>query len=162
MAWAKNGTPHTLTGTSIVLEVTDLTETKFNTFLTHTISSASAVVPQLRIDGSASTNYAQRHSNNGGADGTIVSQTKVQHTYTAGASWTLFNICYGVNITGEEKLFILFNIASGAAGAGTAPSRNELVFKSIQSAQFTQFNQFDDGGGAFYASDSNVSAHGTD
>ena len=34
MAWAKNGTPDTLTGTGSALEITDLTAQTFNQFMT--------------------------------------------------------------------------------------------------------------------------------
>jgi hypothetical protein len=52
MAWAKNGTPDTISGAAAALvRISDLTATKFNQFMSHELSiSGSALVSLIRFD----------------------------------------------------------------------------------------------------------------
>jgi hypothetical protein len=93
--------------------------------------------PYLQFNGDTGSNYAWRMSTNGATDVSYGSQG------------------YGVNITGitvprlysgyiinksdTEKLCILHSVRTAAGGAGTAPDREEAVFKwANTSAQITQ------------------------
>jgi hypothetical protein len=163
MAWAKNGTPDTVSGAAAALvRISDLTATKFNQFMSHELSiSGSALVSLIRFDNLSTSTYAQRHQINGGVDGTAVSQTKLQPQYSGGVSWTFFGVFYLINITGEEKLMIGHRVEQNTAGAANAPYRYEIVGKETQSAQYTDFQLLDDGAGAYEDIDSNLSALGT-
>ena len=158
MAWAKNGTPSTLTGAADVITISDLTANKFNIFLSHLIASGE-ILGELRFDNISTSTYATRFSDNGGADTTIISQDDIVWRWgTSGEN--MFNIGYGVNITGEEKLVIGFLMTNQTAGAGTAPNRREIVGKATQSAQYTRLDIVNLGTGDF-TTGSNVSAIGT-
>ena len=108
MAWGKNGTPHTLSGTADAVTISDLTANKFNVFMTHIIASGSCWTDS-RINNDSGSLYAQRRSANGAADTTLTSQALLLQT-----SWSLtteaFIITYVVGISGKEKLAIGFAV----------------------------------------------------
>lgn len=168
MAWSKNGTPDTLTGTSSTVTIADQTSTKFNKFLFHGLNSGS-ITGDLRLgNGGIDTgsNYAHRQSQNGAADGT---STATSYILGAGGGGTdaeeRFLVGYIVNISSEEKLVMFWGCFHNVSGSGNAPNRGENTGKwSNTSAQFDNI-QFSDRGGAAggnFAADSNLSAIGSD
>lgn len=165
LAWGKNGTPLTLGSELDDMDITDLTAYKFNQFMVHFISGASSTcTPDMTFDNTGGDDYARRNSTNGGADSTVLSAAFVENGLGGiGTGTDSFTIDYVCNIASEEKLGIYFNIAA-PAGAGTAPSRAEGVFKKDTTTDTVQFTRVDinntDGGG--FATSSNMSALGTD
>lgn len=161
MAWQKNGTPDTLSGTADEMTISDLTAKKFNVFLSHRITSG-ATDNHWEFNNNANTVYAIRSSINGGADGTLASQT--HYSLDGGPnSSDSFTLLYTCVIVGEEKLSISFVIFASAVGAATAPDRQEAVLKFVPSpdADITRVDVVNTGAGDF-AADSNLSALGTD
>ena len=163
MAWGKNGTPHTLTGSADVLTISDLTGTTFMQEMLHIITTGGAVSQRLTFNSDTGSNYAQRKSSDGGSDATGASGVNIDGfnddlvTDSGG-----FTIVYIINIAGEEKLAITFAVSGEAAGAGTAPTRDEGVFKWVNtSAQITQIDHNNNKAGS-HDINSNVSALGTD
>ena len=163
MAWAKNGTPDTLSGTSDTIEITDLTSKLFNQTITHLIASG-AISQSLRL-GSTSldsgTNYADRLSDNGGSDVTGTTQSSIR----AGGNITdidSFIVYYFINIAAEEKLVIGHCVDESASGATTAPFRREFVGKWTNTSNQTDVLGFVNGQSGDYAANSNLSALGTD
>lgn len=157
MAWAKNGTPDTLSGTLDTAEITDLTTYKFNQFMSHVLHSG-AIITRQRYDADAGNNYAFRYSRDGGADSTGTSAGGI--TSDSSSSSDHFIVGYWVDISGEEVLVISFCNEEQASGAGTAPSRQETVGKYINSDNTqVSLNQIDSGS---YIAGSNLSAIGTD
>lgn len=165
MAWQKNGTPITLSSSSDDMDITDLTALKFNQFLQHFIAVTGLVTADLTLDNTGGNDYTRRNSTNGGSDSTVTSQAFVESGLGGiAAGQQTFTVFYTINITSEEKLSIYFNIASGAAGAGTAPSRAEGVWKkdtTTDTGQFTRIDLNNTDAGSF-DTDSNLSALGTD
>ena len=163
MAWAKNGTPDTLSSTSDTIDITDQTSTKFNMMMYHFIGS-STITPILQTgNGSLDTgsNYASRYSSNGTTDSTETSASDLDWGF-GGSDTTAFGIIYGINISSEEKLFIQFYVYQNTAGASTQPQRSEMVGKwTNTSNQFDYFTVKNVSTGDFQ-SDSNLSALGTD
>jgi hypothetical protein len=162
MAWAKNGTPDTLTSASATLTISDLTSTIFNVNLTHTIpSSAGAGNVRLRYGYNSidtGSNYSSRESNNGGADTSRTSQTNIIAQINNNE---FFHVYYTVNIATEEKLLICFFIDNGTTGAGTAPARGEVVGKWVNTSnQYNQTQVYTTS--STKAVGSNLSALGTD
>jgi len=161
LAWAKNGTPNTLSGTADDCDITDLTAYKFNLFLHHGLAS-STIQGNVTTDNNGNTDYAYRISRDGASDitGTSVASINVSKSDAS----DVFMIAYVINIDSEEKLFICQTVGQEAAGAGTAPYRQEHVNKvdtSTNTGQFTRID-FENQGAGDYASDTNVSALGTD
>ena len=160
LAWAKNGTPSTLGGTSDTCEITDLSGSKFNQFLWHKVNTTAANTI-MRINADSGSLYGNRYSSNGGADGTLVSKTNFELNWINSEE---FIMVYGVAISGEEKLFMSWAVHRSTAGAGTAPQRLEMVHKYVPASLTDTINQVNvtntDTGD--YAADSNLSALGTD
>ena len=73
MAWAKNGTPHTLGSGADILTITDLDGLDFNVFLIHTTGS-SAFDYDTTFNSDSGTSYNRRGSNNGATDFTSTNQ----------------------------------------------------------------------------------------
>jgi hypothetical protein len=158
MAWAKNGTPDTLGSAGDTMDIADLTATKFNVYLSHALDNGSNIGSTLTFDGVGGTSYAQRTSAIGATDVTLTSRASLLLREQIKDQ---FEVGYFINITNEEKLVINFDISISATGAGTAPSRRELVGKFVQNAQVTQITNTNDQSGSFDTS-SNLSALGTD
>lgn len=162
MAWAKNGTPDTLTGASATTTISDLTPVKFNSTLVHTIPTTSgAGNNRLRFGyGSVDTgsNYASRESNDGGTEYTRVSQTNI---ICQTRNHEFFHLIYAINIAGKEKLIIGHSCEGYTLGAGTAPARVQYVAKWTNTS-----NQYDNvqmyTTSSTLAADTNISALGAD
>ena len=100
-------------------------------------SASTEVTVQYNND--TGSNYARRKSNNGGADGTDVSQGKID--LEGGASSNTFFNMFVINNSANEKLGICNMIRVGTTGAGTAPNRTENVNKwANTSAQITEID----------------------
>jgi hypothetical protein len=160
MAWARNGTSHTLGSAGDALTISDTSSLKFNTILSHTLDSGS-ITSKLRLIGDTGSNYSDRRSYNGGADATDTSQSFIYSVGNSGIAEENFVIIYCIGIETEEKLCILNAMTSGTAGAN-APNRREIVGKLADTSNLiTQIDIFNDDSGDFAIS-SNLSAHGTD
>lgn len=160
MVWAKNGTPDTLGSAGDTLTISDLTANTFNVMLTHQIPSGSMGC-RTRLDNDSGSNYAGRYSFNGGGDGTLTSQTQA-HLYSNVNTLDEFDVAYIINMAAEEKLMIGFAVNGTTSGAGTAPSRGELVSKWVNTSdQFTRIDAVNlESGDA--DTGSNLSALGSD
>lgn len=162
MTWQKNGTPDTLGSAGDTLDIADLTALIFNVFLAHQLATGGTVVSLMRLDGIGGTAYANRASNNGGADVTNVNDPQLQVIPGIADVNSGFAIIYIINISGEERLAIGFSIGANTAGAANVPARTEIAAKSsTTSGQFTQFTLTNVGTGDC-DTDSNLSALGTD
>jgi len=148
MAWEKNGTSYSTSDeTDTNLTISDLTAKKFNVFMSHiNEKSGKLTLNEYYLFGdNTNTDYAQRDSVNGGADGTTVSDTDI---YSGGGTthnrqW--FVIGYVINISGEEKLMMMWEMERGgtSGGAGTAPDRIEQIGKYDTTSNSGQFTQMD-------------------
>ena len=159
MAWARNGTSDTLSGTADVMTISDLTAKKFNVFLQHDIGDTGDENHQYRFDNNANTDYAYRFSWVGTADTTYTSQTQLSFSDT-NTQQDGFTVMYGVNIDSEEKLVIGFFAQEYGSGAATAPARCEMVGKvdtTTNSGQYTRIDAIQGSTGG-WLSGSNLSA----
>jgi len=109
------------------------------------------ISPRFQFNDDTANNYSTRGSRNGEAE---ITNTDI-NTWVASAStatspvfWNLFF----VNISNQEKLAIGNTNTQEAAGASTAPSRDEIVYKwSNSSAQITKIDLTNFGAGDFAA-----------
>lgn len=160
MAWAKNGTPDTLSGTGDLLTITDLVAATFNVFLGHAIASGQTE-PLVTFNNETTGLYANRFSTDGGSDSTGTTENNL-FLHTAANSSDNFDVMYTINISAEEKLCIYWSIGAGSAGASTVPQRREFVGKWITTgSQITEIDHTNGGTGSFLIN-SNLSALGTD
>ena len=160
MVWTKAGTT-TLGSAGDNVSVTG-TASIHNQILFHKINdTSSGVNPNLTFNSDSGSNYTQRNSTNGGSDSTLVNQAKLEFT-NAGVTPTSFVVGYTLNVEGEEKLNILFDVEEKTAGANNAPNRIEHTSKWVNtSSQITTVNMGNDDSGD-YAIGSNLSVLGSD
>jgi hypothetical protein len=163
MAWGKNGTPDTLTGTGDILQITDLTANKFNVFLQHSPYDSSWINPQITFNNNTNSVYAGRVSYNGGTDGTYTSRAN-QILDGSGTADDKFMVNYTASVSGEEKLSIIHYMNRGTAGAGNTPNRTQNVWKFVPSpdADITRIDSSVVGYAGSYDTGSNLSAIGSE
>ena len=160
MAWAKNGTPHTLSADGTALEITDLGGKIFTQAMIHKIDVGSAALKEEWNNDTGSL-YAWRRSDSGGSDICFTSQADID-VYQTGARED-FAIKYFSWVSGEEKLSLSFWMNNGAAtGAANAPQRCEGVAKYVPSPLTDTFDSLNFADTGDYGTGSNLSALGTD
>ena len=155
MVWGKAGSD-TLTGTGDLMTITDLPANLSNFFISHTLASGQTE-PLITFNNDTGSNYAYRYSSDGGSDST---QTSGSNVFTHTASNTTDNswLMYCINISAEEKLFLIWSMGANTAGAGNAPTRREYAGKWVNtSAQITEIDATNGGTGDFLT-DSNITA----
>lgn len=166
MAWAKNGTPETLSGAADTLTISDLTSLTFNMLMGFSIAGTGSPQMQTRFGNSSidtGNNYAYRRNRDGGADVTAPSDAAISIQNNVGLSTNGFYIGYIINLAAEEKLGVFFNCNQNTAGAGTAPTRQETVGKWVETSnQFNNAQLVNLTGSTDITTDSNISMLGTD
>ena len=87
------------------------------------------------------SNYSSRGNQNGGSDFTRTSQTDLNMFESYGNTTPAFLNAFIINNSANEKLGISHSVRAAAAGAGTAPVRDEVTFKwANTSAQITDIS----------------------
>ena len=100
-----------------------------------------------RVNSDTGNNYHIKRSMDGASDSTLQS-TKAQ-VHAQGAKKE-FNVSSWIYIANQEKLFISNTVSQNTAGAGNAPSRNEIVGKwANTSDQITTFTLHNAGSTGF-------------
>jgi len=161
MAWARNGTPDTLSGADPDVEITDLTGKIFNQFLAHMLVSTTAA-QDLTYNSDSGSLCTLRKSLTGGSDTTVTSQALVDLRFNSNEDY--FHVINSLWGSGEEKLSISHMVSNNTDGAGNVPNRGEFAFKYVPSPLTDTIDAVKLNKGAFtnYATDSNLSALGTD
>jgi len=161
MAWAKNGTPDTLSSSGDELQIADLGSLKFNQFMSHVFATGGNVRKKMNFnnDGIAGSAYAYRKNQDGGTDSTSTSAGF--YDIWVNNDKDDFAIHYVFADSSEEKLIITFVADASTAGATTAPNRLEFVGKDATTDALTQIDYDNDNTGS-YNTGSNLSALGTD
>ena len=163
MAWEKLGS-NKLGVAGNTITVDGFTAKKHLMIQLHTFTTGGNTKPALRFNNDSGSNYANRDSQDGGADATETSVAEIRlsqdgHGGTVGQFGSTINV---INETTEEKLVIAETIRVNATGAGTAPARYEIASKwSDTSNQITRVDIINEGTGNFDV-DSEVTVYGTD
>jgi hypothetical protein len=114
------------------ITVSSLADKRYYMILLDAHAGSGAVQAQLQAGNGSidtGTNYAHRFSNNGGADGSGAGDTDI-HIGSTSDNGQEFNIIYGANYSGKEKLFQSWQANNHTGtGATNAPSRVESVGK---------------------------------
>lgn len=161
MAWGKAGST-TLGSAGDDIDITDLTTNKFNQVLIHGLEDSANITYKQTINNDGGSLYAFRRSGNGGADGTGTSEASVG--INASAFGEAFIVEYIIAISGEEKLGIAFDCIRTTAGAGSAPNRDETVFKYVPATLTDTIDRIDVNNSSTgnFATSSNISVLGSD
>ena len=125
-------------------------------------SSGTQNRPCLRFNSDTGSNYGDRYSNGGGADGTGTSRSCIRAFGYNDASKTKYAVVNIINVADKEKLTIQNSMDNGGDGASNIPARDEGIGKwSNTSNAITSIQVFNDESGDF-ASGSIVTVWGTD
>ena len=103
------------------------------------LKASGSINTDFTFNNDTGSNYSERWSINGGADGTATSSTKLD--MLSSTSYNEFANMFIINNSSNEKLVITHQIGEEGSGAGTAPRRQELVGKwSNTSSQITEID----------------------
>jgi len=157
MAWQKQSSV-SLSVAGDNLSTGTITAKKFMQLLTHIFPSG--VVDFEETFNNDTTTYASRQSDDGVADGTLVTQANID--IHVDDDDDLFVVQEIINISDEEKLVISHSVSRNTAGAGTAPSRREQVAKHDNTvSQITEVDIDNALAAVNYNTDSNITSPGT-
>jgi len=118
----------TLGSAGDTISVASLPDKRYYMVLGDYIPTGGNVNGTHRYNNDSGSNYANRYSDNGGADGTGTSSTEVWCNPQED-DHHLFGVSYISNLAGKEKL-VLFNGANAnSTGASNAPARRETSGK---------------------------------
>jgi len=167
MAWGKAGTK-TLTSTSLSLDIdTAFTANIFTQHLFHGIDdgtgSSGDSVTATRPDNISTSSYSHRVTEDGTSN-SFVNQDAIYHALNT-ATDDHFIVDYMCGVTGEELLQIGFFVDAVASGAGSVPTRAEIVNKYTGTPAFTTLTNTNTRGttiGYEYDIGSNTSLLGSD
>ena len=111
----------------------------------------------------STSGYATRKNYNGGTDNVSDVNFSLARTNGWGQALPEFNVMYMANKVNKEKLIINQGVGQSTAGAGTAPTRSEIVTKWTGTDVIDQITAVDyNNSGSGYASGSEVVVLGYD
>ena len=103
------------------------------------LKASGSINTDFTFNNDTGSNYSERWSINGGADGSATSLNKLD--ILSSTSYNEFANMFIINNSSNEKLVITHQIGEEGSGAGTAPRRQELVGKwSNTSSQITEID----------------------
>ena len=137
-----------------------ITGNKFLQTLYHSLPTGD-VIGNLTVNSDSGSNYAYRFSDGGGTDSTQTSKALLE-IGTSATSNDEFAVIYTINISTEEKLFIVFDVGQNAINAGTVPRRRELVGKWANTSNQITKETFTNVQSGSFNTDTNISVLGTD
>ena len=128
MGWIKAGST-TLQSAGNDLDITSFTANETNQFLGYIINSGDANNLTSFNDVSTGGKYSIAKSTNGGADSStgMQNQNTINNTYQTTADH--FYVIYGMDITGEDKLFYEHMVDQGSSTGAVQPNWIDYVFK---------------------------------
>jgi hypothetical protein len=144
-------------GTSTTLSSGTFTAKKY--LWVQAYSNATSQDSAFQFNNDTVTNYSTRWSDNGGADSTSISESRIDLTFGSPSFTNMFII----NNSANEKLCIHHQLDASTAGAGTAPRRYERVSKwANASAQITEIDYINQSTSVNFPSDSIMKVWGSD
>ena len=163
MAWGKAGST-TLSSSGDTLTTSTFTPSTFNMFMVHVLKTGGNARGFGRVGNNTidtGSNYAYGRSPNGGAKSNFTSQS-VLYTPDVEDTSTEFHVGYYLNISGEEKLFIMNIIQDGGSGAGNDPDRAKEVSKWANTSSQINIQQVYNTAGGDLDTNSNITVLGSD
>ena len=144
-------------GTSTTLSSGTITAKKY--LWVQAYSNATSQDSAFQFNNDTAGNYSTRWSDNGGADSTSTSESRIDLTFGSPSFTNMFII----NNSANEKLCIHDQLDASTAGAGTAPRRYERVSKwANTSAQITEIDYINQSTSVNFPSGSIMKVWGSD
>ena len=125
------------------------------------VTASGYIIYNSRFNSDTGNNYASRKSNNGGADATSTSTSRIDQT-DSGAQVGSFVVGYFTGKSDKTKLWQGNTAENSATGAGNAPSRVEAVGKWANTSDAVSSYQAYNSHSGDYASGSEVVVLGWD
>lgn len=151
----------TLGSAGDTISLTGLTAKKYLLIQILLLPTGGTINANVRFNNDSGSNYSNRSSLNGAADGTAVSQTSNYIDTGAAAALPIFATMNIMNITAQEK-YSIASVISSSAGAGNAPNRREYSQKWANTANQITRIDLTNGGTGDYAIGSEVIVLGHD
>ena len=134
-----------LTGTNDTIDSGTIDNKKY-LWIEYYINPSGSAGANMRFNSNSSSVYSTRRVGNGGSDDTYTSQDKIECRVEYGNA---FGSGFIGNNDSQQKFLILNDDAQSTAGAGTAPSSNQVWAKSSVTTDITSIQIVNDGGGDF-------------
>ena len=115
--------------TGTLPDISSIPDKRYYMLLNNGRSWTSGSNSSFRFNSDTGTNYTFRDSRNGAADYTETSSARTLDYIGTGSENELFGVSYISNLAAKEKLLVSSSVVQKTAGAGTAPSRDEVVSK---------------------------------
>jgi hypothetical protein len=115
------------------LDVTSLADKRYLMILRDIVPTGGTAFEWVTLNNDGGSTYAIRNSADGAADGTSVSQTRMVQ-WANNTAVNRFSVQYLANLATKEKLGMFWQNDNSVAGAGTAPTRKESVYKWANTA----------------------------
>jgi hypothetical protein len=139
----------TLSSAGDTISVTPVAARKYLMIFVTATATGGTISTHLRFNNDSGTNYAERTSSNGAADGTANTQTSISLQISTGST-PRNTIAFVTNITALEKLVDFRSSGPGSAGGANAPDRKEGLAKWANTAdQITRVDVVNAGTGDF-------------
>ena len=158
--WQRLGST-TLASAADTITVDSLTAKKNLMIQAKVITTGGAVSQRLTFNNDTGSNYAQRRSGDGASDSPGTSKSSIDglndDLVTDSVGFTTYFI---INEAAKEKLVIAEAVSGEAAGAGTAPTRDECVFKWANTSNAITRVDINNNKAGSYAAGSEVTVFG--
>jgi hypothetical protein len=118
----------TLNSTTSTVTVSSLPDKRYYMVLLNGIASGN-INGYTKFNGDTGSNYANRWSHNGGAEGYNSNDSYGVPLFNGNFGGNNFGVGYIANKSDKEKLFLGHAVAGNASGASNAPNRIEAVGK---------------------------------
>jgi hypothetical protein len=118
----------TLGSAGDTISVSSLADKRYYMFLNDLTATGGTIAATLRLNNDSGTNYARRRSINGGSDNAYPNDTIMTLNGNTDTN-PRFDVGYLANLSSKEKLNITHGVYQNSSGAGTAPTRTEIVNK---------------------------------
>jgi hypothetical protein len=109
------------------IDITSLSDKRYYMVLNSGLVNGTYVDSELQFNSDTGSNYADRQSLNGAADGTRTSST--YGMFNLSSPTQNYSVNYISNLSAKEKLVVGHAVDQGTAGAANAPRRREWATK---------------------------------
>jgi hypothetical protein len=124
----------TLGSAGDIIDIASLPNKRYYMVLENILGNSAEVSPEITFNGDTGANYPIRRSNNGGTDWTSTTYNYMYNAY-GGTISDRFIVGYIANQSDKEKLYQHHQcINVNRSNAGTAPDRNELAAKWVNTS----------------------------
>ena len=124
------------------IDVSSIPDKRYYMTLLSSVGLSQAATSRFRYNGDTGNTKAYRQSSDGTTDALDDTINGINIKSGGNTELPWFNVGYHANLSAKEKLMISHTVAQTAAGAGNAPSRDEIVGKQVLTSSINQITSF--------------------